>query len=300
MKILVLGNNGQLAKAFRNFLPPLGEALFWGSGEADLLRLDLLKKKVLDFNPQLIINAAAYTNVDLAETETEKAQAINCAAPELLAQLAHKMDALLVHYSTDYVFDGQKKEPYDEKDEPRPLNIYGATKLAGDQALLHSKSRHLIFRTSWLYAQTGRNFPSTILKVLQDQENCEVTDSQKGAPTACEFLAAATILAVNIFAREKNRKMAGLYHLSSKGETTWFEYARYLAHKAQAFGAHLKCPPQNIIAGDGQNSKRPAQRPANSRLNCQKFETTFQLTSPHWSHYLDLFIPLWLTNKRTA
>jgi len=281
MKILLFGKNGQLGSELRRSLAALGEVVALGSDSAEMcgnLRdFNGIARSVRDTAPDVIINAAAYTAVDKAESECEAAEIYNAKAPAILALEAKKIDALLVHYSTDYVFDGSGDRPWRETDAPAPLNVYGATKLGGERAIADSGCRHLTFRTSWVYATRGNNFIKTILRLAQERDSLRIVDDQIGAPTGAEFLAAVTTSIL------RDAPMAsGLYHLAAGGETSWFDYANFILKIAQQAKVKLKVPPD---AGTPIHSKEfpvPAIRPHNSRLDMGKVAHDFGIKIPDW------------------
>jgi dTDP-4-dehydrorhamnose reductase len=234
--------------------------------------------------PDYIFNAAAYTQIDTAENDEEKAKAINGEAPASLAAWARENWATLVHYSTDYVFDGEKPGPYLESDAPNPLNAYGRSKLLGDEAIQKVGGAYYIFRTSWVYGLGGRNFPATILKLAQSRETVEVVDSQVGAPTSAEFLALASA-----FAAFQPQKAYGLYNLTASGAVSWHGLAQYLVEKSRHLGLALTLKPEGVLPVPSRPDY-PARRPANSVLANAKFRATFGIGSPAWPFYLDRFL----------
>lgn len=278
--ILLLGKNGQIGWELQRSLAPLGPLVALDRHSGDLADLPAIAETVKTLRPAVIVNAAAYTAVDKAETESDLAHAVNARAPALLAQLAKESEAWLVHYSTDYVFDGTGREPWREDDTPKPLNVYGASKLAGEQAIAQSGCRHLIFRTSWVYAARGRNFAKTMLKLAAERERLAVVNDQIGAPTGAELLADVAAHAVRMAL--ENPALAGLYHLAAAGETSWFDYADFVIRHARRLGH------QQALSADGLGSlttadyPTPARRPLNSRLNCTKLQQAFGLTLPAW------------------
>ena len=289
IKILLLGAQGQLGWELGGTLGPLGDIIALSRKQADLTDLPKLSNIVKEINPQVIVNAAAYTQVDKAESEPSLAHIINAQAPELLANLAKETGAWLVHYSTDYVFDGTKDSPYTEDDAPSPLNAYGCSKLAGDQAIMASGCRHLIFRTSWVYSMHGHSFPKAILTKAKQEKTLSVVSDQVGSPTCVEFLAGATVLALKESLLAENN-LSGLYNLVSSGYVSWHEYAVYLVSKAQEAGWELLAHPENIASRLTDKNGPQAQRPANSRLNTTKFRQTFGLVSPPWQYYAQRFL----------
>jgi dTDP-4-dehydrorhamnose reductase len=284
MKIVLFGKNGQLGWELQRSLAPLGEliALDRHSQQycGDLANLEGMAKTVRDLRPTIIVNAAAYTAVDKAETETQLAGLINGQAPGILAAEANACGAWLVHYSTDYVFDGRGDQAWNEEDLTNPLSVYGSTKLAGEHAVAQSGCLHLIFRTSWVYAARGNNFAKTMLRLAQQREQLSVINDQIGAPTGAELLADVTAHAIR--AAVVRPELAGIYHLAAGGETSWFEYAAYVFEFACANGQALKLPFDGLTAILTSQYPTPAVRPLNSRLNTEKLQASFGLQLPHW------------------
>lgn len=283
MKILLLGKNGQLGWELQRSLAPLGEVIALDrlnqSGLCgDLTSLNGLRTTIATLQPDVIVNAAAYTAVDKAENELELAQLINTQAPKVLAQEASKIGAWLVHYSTDYVFDGSGNEPWNENDKAEPLNQYGKSKLAGEQAIQDSECKYLIFRTSWVYGSKGNNFAKTMLRLATDRKTLDVIDDQVGAPTSAALLADCTAHALRQAVNDSN--VAGLYHLAASGQTTWYNYAKFVIEQVQSGGRELVVTEINPISTSEYPT--PATRPHNSKLDTDKFCTTFGLTLPKW------------------
>lgn len=285
MKILLLGKNGQLGWELQRSLVYLGELLALDRlGErgfcGDLSDLEGLRATIATFNPDVIINAAAYTAVDKAESEPALAELINTKAPQLLAQEALKINALLVHYSTDYVFDGDGSAFWTENGIPTPINQYGKSKLAGEQAIQASGCNYLIFRTSWVYGSKGNNFAKTMLRLASERQTLSVISDQFGAPTSAALLADCTAHA--IYQTIRNPQLIGLYHLAASGITTWYDYATLVIENAKARGQALAVAEINPIAT--ANYPTPAKRPHNSRLNTTKFCDSFELVLPEWQY----------------
>jgi len=282
MKILLFGKGGQVGWELQRSLAPLGAltALDFDSAEyhADFSRPEALAQTVLDVRPGVIVNAAAHTAVDKAESESDLAHAINAAAPGVLARAARQIGALMVHYSTDYVFDGSGARYWREGDATGPLNVYGRTKLEGEQAIVASGCAHLILRTSWVYAARGGNFAKTMLRLAQERERLTVIDDQWGAPTGAELLADVTAHAIVQTLREPAK--AGLYHCVASGETSWHGYARFVLEQARALGVELKANAVDPVATSAFPT--PAKRPHNSRLNTEKLRAAFDLNLPPW------------------
>lgn len=292
MKILLLGKDGQVGWELQRALAPLGNLTALGRQQANLEDLEGLRNVVRSVQPDVIVNAAAYTAVDKAESEPAKAYRINANAVGVLAEEARRLNAWLVHYSTDYVFDGQKASAYGEEDAPNPLSIYGKTKLAGEQLIHQSGARHLIFRTSWVYAARGANFARTMLNLAKEKEQLKVVADQHGAPTSAELVAEVTarILRRMLDQPGKAATFAGIYHLAPGGDTTWNDYARYVIQRAQACGALFKTGPDAIVPITTDEYPLPARRPKNSRLNTDKLSKTFDIHLPHWHHHVQRMI----------
>lgn len=284
MKILLLGKNGQVGWELQRSLAPLGEVFALATNNTeycgDLSNLPGLKQTIRDVAPDIIVNAAAYTAVDKAESEPDLAYAINALAPELLAQEAKRSGAWLVHFSTDYVFDGSGDQPRLETATTGPLNVYGQSKLAGEAAIIASGCQHLIFRTSWVYAASGNNFAKTMLKLAQERESLSVINDQIGAPTGADLLADVTAHAVR--SALLRPELSGLYHLVASGQTSWHGYASFVIDYARQAGIDIKVATAAIQAVASNAFVTAAQRPLNSRLDTHKLQNTFDLHLPHW------------------
>ena len=290
MKILLLGKNGQVGWELQRSLAPLGALTALDrQGDkglcGDLSDLDGLAATVRTLQPQVIVNAAAYTAVDKAESEPELARRINAAAPAALAREAHACGALLVHYSTDYVFDGSGTQAWREGDATGPLGVYGQTKLEGEQAIAASGCAHLILRTSWVYAARGGNFARTMLRLAQERERLTVIDDQWGAPTGAELIADVTAHAIAQTRQQPGK--AGIYHLAPAGETTWFQYAKHVISQAQQAQAAIKIKATEVLPIPTSAYPTPARRPHNSRLDCAKLQAAFSLQLPPWQRGVD-------------
>ena len=293
MKILLLGKNGQVGWELQRSLAPLGEvtALDRHSTDfcGDLGNLAGLRETVQRLRPQVIVNAAAHTAVDKAESEPELARLINATAPGVLAQEAHQLGAWLVHYSTDYVFDGSGTQPWRETDAPAPLSVYGHTKLEGEQLIAQHCPKHLIFRTSWVYAARGGNFAKTMLRVARERERLTVIDDQWGAPTGAELIADVTAHAIRQVQQRPvgPHDEAGIYHLAASGHASWNSYAKHvLAQAAQAQPA-IELVAKEVAPVPTSAFPTPANRPHNSRLNTAKLQSTFGLRLPPWQQGVD-------------
>ena len=292
MKILLLGKDGQLGWELQRALAPLGELRALGRREADFTDPESLRVVINAYAPDVIVNAAAYTAVDKAETAAVAAHAVNAVAPGVLAEAAAARGAWLVHYSTDYVFDGAKEGAWTELDTPNPLSVYGQTKYEGEQRIRASGARHLILRTSWVFAPRGGNFAKTMLRLAKERETLNVVADQHGAPTGVELLADATALALHRLGGlgEAAGSLSGTYHHAAGGSTTWHAYARHMLAQAQAHGAILRMSPEAVQPIASSAFPTPAVRPANSRLDCSKFYASFGLIQPDWRHHVNRLI----------
>ncbi|MBK9020170.1 MAG: dTDP-4-dehydrorhamnose reductase [Sulfuritalea sp.] len=275
MKILVTGCAGQLGRELKRSLACLGEVVACDRRQIDLADPDALRAAVRAIAPAAIVNAAAYTAVDKAETETALAQAINAVAPGILAEEAKRLGARLIHYSTDYVFDGKRSGAYTEEDSPAPLSAYGRSKFDGERAIAAAGARHQVFRTCWVYGLHGANFMKTMLRLGRDRDELRVVGDQFGAPTWTRHLADATAL---VLARKDVPD--GLYHLAAAGETNWHEYAEAIFATALQSGLLEKVPTVHRITS--ADYPLPAPRPTNSRLDCSRFRRDFGLGLPDW------------------
>jgi len=283
MKILLTGKEGQVGFELQRALAPLGEVCAVDQPECDLAEVSAIRELVQSFKPDVIVNPAAYTAVDKAESEPELARAINTVAPGVLGEEAVKQGAWVVHYSTDYVFDGNKPGSYKEDDLTNPQSAYGRTKRDGEIALQKSGARHVVFRTSWVVGAHGGNFAKTILRLARDRETLNVVADQYGAPTSAALLADVTAQLVRQTQREGSKNFPfGLYHLVAGGETNWCDYARFVVSEALAAGKQFKLSPDSIRAISSAEYPTPATRPANSRLDTSKLRSTFGLELPDW------------------
>ncbi|RZL66203.1 MAG: dTDP-4-dehydrorhamnose reductase [Variovorax sp.] len=295
MRILLLGKNGQVGWELQRSLAPLGEVIaldraethpIYGELSGDLSNLDALAATVRAVRPDVIVNAAAHTAVDRAESEPDLARTLNALAPGVLADEAQKLGAWLVHYSTDYVFDGSGDQPWRETDAPAPLSVYGRTKLEGEQRIQASGAKHLIFRTSWVYGARGGNFAKTMLRLAQERDRLTVIDDQFGAPTGAELLAditaQVTAQAISRMNQTASETLQGIYHLAAGGETTWNGYARHVVAEALRLKPDLSIKAQEIAAVPTSAFPTPAVRPHNSRLDTQKLQSAFGLVLPPW------------------
>ena len=283
MKILVTGKNGQVGFELQRALAAVGEVVAVGQRDCDLADADAIRALVRRVAPDVIVNPAAYTAVDKAEADQQTAFAVNAQAPGVLGEEAARLGALVVHYSTDYVFDGAKQGSYAESDVPDPQSVYGSTKYAGEQALAQVNPRHLILRTSWVVGAHGGNFARTMLRLAAERERLTVVADQYGAPTTAALLADLTAQLVRQYQREGAKTFPfGTYHVAGGGETNWYEYARFVLAEALAAGKTLKAGPNAVSPLATADYPTPAKRPANSRLDTRHFRTTFGLRLPPW------------------
>lgn len=285
MKILLFGAWGQVGWELQRSLAPLGEVVALGSNGAVGLCGDLtdpvgLRRTVAEVRPDAIVNAAAYTAVDKAESEPERAHAINAVGPGILAEAALAAKAALVHFSTDYVFDGSGSVSWREDDATAPLNVYGRSKLEGEQRVRSILPLHLVLRTSWVFGARGGNFARTMLRLAAERERLAVVDDQVGAPTGADLLADVTAHALRSLLA--NSGQAGLYHVAAAGETSWHGYARFVLGQAAAAGAKLRAGPDQVDPVASSAYPVAARRPHNSRLDTARFRSTFGLTLPAW------------------
>ncbi len=290
MKILLFGKTGQVGWELQRSLAPLGEVVALSTHSqdycADFNNPEGVAHTVLSIQPQIIVNAAAYTAVDKAQVEPAVAQAINALAPAAIAQAASKIGATVVHYSTDYVFDGSGSTPWVETDTPAPLNVYGSSKLAGERAIAQHCPQHLIFRTSWVYAARGGNFAKTMLRLARERETLKVINDQIGAPTGAELLADVTaqVLRQLPLQQDKAAALYGTYHLAASGETSWHAYAQYVFALARERGVSLTLGSDQPEAIPTSAYPTAAQRPLNSRLDCSKIKSQFGIHLPPWQN----------------
>ena len=287
MKILLTGKNGQVGFELQRALAPLGEIVAVDHGDCDLADGEAVRALMRAVRPSAVVNPAAYTAVDKAEAEPEVATAINAVAPGVFGEEAAKLGALVIHYSTDYVFDGTKAGAYVEDDATNPQSVYGRSKRDGENALRASGAGHLILRTSWVVGAHGGNFAKTMLRLAGERDSLNVVADQFGAPTSAALLADVTAHLLRQYQQGGMDFPFGTYHLAAGGETHWCDYARYVVGRAIAAGKPLKAKPENIRAITTAEYPTPARRPANSRLDTSKLKRTFGLELPHWQAGLD-------------
>ena len=281
MKILITGQHGQVSQALQAHLQGLGELMVLGSNQLDLAKPDQIREQIRAHRPDLIINAAAHTAVDQAESEPDAAFAINAIAPGIIAQEAKALGIPLIHYSTDYVFDGSKPAPYTEADTPNPLSVYGQSKLAGEQAIATAGGQYLILRTSWVYSNQGKNFLLTMQRLLQEKPQMRIVADQIGAPTWAGTIAGSTRALIERWLAGEAGEW-GIYHLTAQGETSWFGFAQAIGEHLHADGkacAELEAIPSSAYP-------TPAKRPLNSRLDCSRLQQQWHVSQPHWQDAL--------------
>ena len=281
MKILLTGSNGQVGFELKNKLSALGEVIATNREELDLTNLDAIKNFIDQTRPDIIINPAAYTAVDKAESEPDLAYRINTLAPEVLADKAAELDIPLVHFSTDYVFDGLKKDAYVETDLTNPQSVYGKTKCEGEEKI-RTHAKHIILRTSWVFGVHGNNFLKTMLRLMQEKDSLNVVGDQWGSPASASMLADVTFKIVDAILKNKNFNDYGTYHVTSDGETNWHAYASLIASELIKLNVKIKCEPDQILPIPTSEYPTAAKRPLNSRLNTDKLKKTFMLELPHW------------------
>jgi len=295
--IILTGKNGQVGRELASMLPSIGNLVAFGHDELDLSNPDEIRRRIREIGPQLIINAAAYTAVDKAESEEALATAVNAQAPGIIAEEAKKLGAAMVHYSTDYIFAGLKTTPYSESDAPNPQSVYGRTKLQGEKAIQHSGVDHLIFRTAWIYAREGKNFLLTILRLATQREELRIISDQIGAPTSSyEIAGATTQILAKLLAHEKRihplAKVSGTYHMTAAGETSWAGFAEAILEHARSnpprapwylsATSNLPLIAKRVVPITTAEYPTPAQRPAYAVLSNQSLADTFQTHLPDW------------------
>lgn len=291
MKLLLLGKNGQVGWELQRSLAPLGEVLALDRHITtycgDLSKPELLAQTVLAYEPDIIVNAAAHTAVDKAESDPDLARCLNTDAPAALAKAAAQVGAWLVHYSSDYVFDGSGNHARHEGEGTGPLSVYGQTKLDGEQAIATSGCKYLIFRTSWVYAARGGNFAKTMLRLAQERDKLTVIDDQHGAPTGADLIADVTAHALRQVQATQNAALSGVYHLVASGETTWHGYAKHVIEEAKRISPERAWRATEIAPVPTSAFPTPATRPLNSRLSTAKLQQAFGLVLPPWEQGVD-------------
>jgi dTDP-4-dehydrorhamnose reductase len=284
--ILLLGKDGQVGWELQRSLAPLGPQVALGRRECDVGDLAALRTAIREIGPRLIVNAAAYTAVDRAEQERDLAFRINREAPGVMAEEARRLGIPLVHYSTDYVFNGEKAEPYVETDAPDPQSVYGSSKLAGEQAIAKAGARAVVFRTSWVFGEKGGNFVRTILRLAKERESLRVVADQFGAPTPAALIADVTAHAIAHHDREGWPAAAEIYHLTASDSVSWHAFAVAIVTAARDQGLSLRLKPESIDPIPTEAYPLPAKRPRNSRLSCERLERRYSLVLPSWEPYL--------------
>ncbi|MBN3833353.1 dTDP-4-dehydrorhamnose reductase [Burkholderia sp. Ac-20344] len=281
-RILITGSNGQVGFELQRAIAPLGDVVAMDRSGLDLSDPNGSIEVLEQHQPNVIINAAAYTAVDKAENESDLARAVNTVAPGVISEWAARRNALFVHYSTDYVFDGTGENAYREDDPANPQSVYGVTKRDGEDAVRRAMSKHLILRTSWVVGAHGGNFLKTVLRLAQDRDTLRIVADQFGAPTSAELIADVTAQLVSRYLSSPESFTFGTYHLAASGETNWCEYARYILTLAEAKGLDLRARASDIQPIKSHEYPLPAKRPANSRLDCTKLATGYGLVLPDW------------------
>jgi len=284
MKILLLGANGQVGWELERSLAPLGQLQSCNRHTANLEDLDSIKKIIHNYVPDIIVNAAAYTDVDKAESEENRAYSINYKAVDFLARESKRIDAWFIHYSSDYVFDGKKLDPYVELDEPEPLSIYGKSKFKGEQSVVESGCKYIIFRTSWVYSTRGNNFVKTMIRLGKEKDRLNIVSDQIGAPTSARLIADISSLCLYRLSYDKNlaKNVSGIYHLSSSGKTSWYGLAKYIINESKNLGDTFLVGSESIHPISTSEYQLPAIRPHNSLLKTQKICNTFSIHLPYW------------------
>ena len=292
MKILLLGANGQVGWELQRSLAPLGQMKACDRHALDLGNFEGLRRCTRDYRPGIIVNAAAYTAVEKAESEQDKACRINAEAVALLADEAKQLNAWFIHYSTDYVFDGTKPNAYLETDETNPQSVYGKTKLQGEEAIKVSECNHLIFRTSWIFATRGANFVKTMIRLASEKKELKVVSDQIGVPTSAELIADLTALCLYRIYQEKNTapNLTGIYHLTPTGETSWHGFAQFIIAEAYGLGVKFHASSENVLPIRTSEYPLPAKRPSNSLLDARKLRNTFNVYMPPWQTHVERLI----------
>jgi dTDP-4-dehydrorhamnose reductase len=281
MKILLTGKDGQVGFALNKKLSSLGEVIASDRKELNLENSDAIRTFVEKIKPDIIINAAAYTDVDKAESEIELARKVNTEAPKVLAEKAFQLNIPIIHFSTDYVFDGLNNQPYIETDKANPQSVYGQTKWEGEEAVRQYK-KHIILRASWVFGSHGQNFLKTILKLIQEKSSLNIVSDQRGTPTSADAIADVTCNIVKTILSDINFKDFGTYHVALEGETNWYQYACFINDEAIRLGLKTIMTSQDIQLISSDDYSRAAKRPMNSRLDTTKIKKTFILELPHW------------------
>ena len=286
MKIFLTGKNGQLGAKLEDDLKKSHEVIAMDQDALDLMDVKLTGDTIYKVNPDLIINAAAYTNVDKAEKDKDSAYKVNVVAPKTLSDLAKLLDIPIIHISTDYIFDGSKKDAYEEDDKANPLSVYGKTKWQGEE-FVRQAPKHFILRTSWVFSPQGHNFLKTIFKLAQEKTSLSVVDDQWGSPTSVKILSEAIQSIIQHLVPQNNLDVYGTYNVTSDGETNWYLYARKILDIFEHFKVELKLKKNNLHPIPSSQYPQDAMRPKNSRMNTSKFKNTFMVKFPHWEKELE-------------
>ena len=295
MKILLTGKDGQVGFALNKKLVSVGELIATDRNELNLENPDAIRAFIEKIKPDMIINAAAYTDVDKAETEIELAHKVNTEAPKVLAEKASQLDIPMIHFSTDYVFDGLKNEPYVETDQANPQSIYGKTKSEGEEAVRQHK-KHIILRASWVFSSRGQNFLKTIMRLIQEKSSLDIVSDQKGTPTSADALAEVTYKIVKTILNKASFEDFGTYHVSLEGEADWYQYACFITDEAIRLGLKTTMTSQDIMAISSDAYPMLAKRPMNTRLDTTKIKKTFMLKLPSWEQEVAAVIKIALSN----
>ena len=296
MRIILTGKDGQIGFALHKKLSSLGEVIATDRHELDLENSEAIKGFVDKIKPDIIINSAAYTDVDRAESEQLLAHQINAIAPKVFAEKASELNIPMIHFSTDYVFDGLKNEPYVETDQANPQSIYGLTKWMGEEAI-HTYKKHIILRTSWVFSYRGQNLLKTILKLIQEKSSLNIVSNQQGAPTSANTIADVTYKIIKTILKNPNFEDFGTYHFALEGETSWYQYACFINYEAVRLGLKTTMTSQDITPILSDEYPTEAKRPMNSRLNMTKIKKTFMLELPDWEAEVAAMLKLALTNS---
>jgi len=296
MKILLTGKDGQVGFALHKKLASIGEVIATNRNELNLENSDAIRIFIEKIKPNMIINAAAYTDVDKSESEIQLAHKVNTEAPGVLAEKASQLNIPMIHFSTDYVFDGLKNEPYLETDKANPQSIYGKTKWEGEEAVRNHK-KHIILRTSWVFSSHGQNFLKKILELIQEQSSLNIVNDQKGTPTSADVLADVTNKIIKTILKKPNFEDFGTYHVALEGETNWYQYACFITDEAIRLGLKTLMTSQEIQSISSDAYPTVAKRPMNSRLDTTKIKRTFMLELPHWEMEAAAMIKLTLNNN---
>jgi dTDP-4-dehydrorhamnose reductase len=295
MKILLTGKDGQVGFALHKKLASIGEVIATDRNELNLENSDAIRVCIEKIKPDMIINAAAYTDVDKAESDIELAHKVNAEAPKVLAEKASQLNIPMIHFSTDYVFDGLKNEPYTEADQTSPQSVYGQTKWEGEEAIRNHK-KHIILRTGWIFSSRGQNFLKMILKLIQEKTSLNIVNDQKGTPTSADMIADVTYKIVKIILKNSNFKDFGTYHVALEGEANWYQYACFINDEALRLGLKTTMTSQDIKSIPSDEYPTIAKRPMNARLNTTKIKKTFMLELPDWKVEAAALIKIALIN----